>query len=191
MTKYYTGIGSRDLPEEAYSTLRQIGYKLKSLGYALRSGAAAGADDAFWLGACQYYDEKGAGREPRPEGIYLPWDGFNGYSTDHHWGCFRTPFCRDKAIGFEARKIAEQVHPAWERCGKGAKAMHARNVLQLLGDDLTTPSKFLVCWAPMTGEDTISGGTSTAWEIAKLHNVPRFNINNPVDLLRIKEWLNV
>jgi hypothetical protein len=170
--------------------LSDIAFKLKGDGYILRSGAADGADDAFWQGVCRYYYHHHYGDAlKRPEGIYLPWDGFNQYNVDHYWGCFRTPFCRSKEVGFKARKMAEEIHPAWERCGKGAKAMHARNVLQLLGDDLQTPSKFLICWAPMTGEDTISGGTSTAWELGKKHNVPRFNINNPDDLERIQEWL--
>lgn len=171
--------------------MERIAFKLKGLGYILRSGAAAGADDAFWQGVCRYYSDASYEGDPnweRPEGIYLPWDGFNDFEVDHPWDCFSTPFCKNKSVGFEARRIAERLHPNWEACSKGAKAMHSRNVLQVLGDDLNTPSKFLICWAKTRG-DGISGGTAMAWSIAEEYGVPCFNLNNKIDLTRIEDWL--
>ena len=34
----------------------------------------------------------------------------------------------------QAEEIASRIHPAWHKCGKGARKMHTRNVFQVLGD---------------------------------------------------------
>lgn len=47
MTKFYTGIGSRQTPPEILRIMMSLATKLKSLGYVLRSGGADGADSAF------------------------------------------------------------------------------------------------------------------------------------------------
>ena len=47
MTKLYAGIGSRETPEWALRTMTKIGATLDKRGWALRSGAAKGADQAF------------------------------------------------------------------------------------------------------------------------------------------------
>lgn len=43
----------------------------------------------------------------------------------------------------------------------------------MLGDNLTSPSKFLVCWTT-NGQDV--GGTRTAIVVAKMHSIPVFNL---------------
>lgn len=188
--KFYTGVGSRETPKYALDLMEKAAFWLKGEGYILRSGAARGADTAFWDGVCRYYNHHHLGElDLRPEGIYLPWDSFNGFSEDHYWGCFRTPFYHDKQIGFEARRIAERLHPAWDACGRGAKQMHARNVLQVLGDDLKTPSKFLICWAEVN-RGGLQGGTAMAWNIAEEYSVPRFNLYDEKDRNKIEERLN-
>ena len=52
MNNYYTGVGSREISDEEYSLLSEIGKKMASLGYILRSGGAEGSDRAFQEGAC-------------------------------------------------------------------------------------------------------------------------------------------
>ena len=58
---------------------------------------------------------------------------------------------------------------------KGAKALHTRNVYQVLGKDLKSPSTFLLCWAPPT-PDGVKGGTNTAVQLAKKHGAEVINI---------------
>jgi len=48
-------------------------------------------------------------------------------------------------------------------CSDYAKKLHGRNVKQVLGDDLKTPSDFLLCW---TKEGKDVGGTRTAIVLA-------------------------
>ncbi|HON82723.1 MAG TPA: hypothetical protein PLI22_01130 [Caldisericia bacterium] len=81
----------------------------------------------------------------------------------------------------EAIKIASEFHPAWDRLSEYVKKLHGRNVFQVLGKDLSTPSKFLVCWTPdgaiNHSERSIhTGGTGTAISIASVYNVPVFNL---------------
>jgi len=146
---YYTGIGARKTPGKFFGEMTQIAEYLYKQDYILRSGGADGADLAF---------EKGA--KDKKE-IYLPWKGFNNSNSDLY------------EIPDEAFKIAEKIHPAWERCKDEWKKFHARNVLQVLGKDLNTPSDFVVCW---TKGGIIVGGTGIAMRIAKLYDIPLFNL---------------
>ena len=105
--------------------------------------------------------------------IYIPWEGFNQhYSGRTSW------LVTDKLTLESADKLAAEVHPAWDRCSPAVKKLHIRNTFQVLGINLLRPSSLLICWAPIQG-DSIKGGTRTAWEIAKLYDIPRFNLADP------------
>lgn len=75
----------------------------------------------------------------------------------------------------ESMEIASKIHPAWNNCSDYAKKLHARNVFQVLGKDLKTPSKFLLCW---TKGGKPVGGTRTAIVLAEQNNIPVFNFFN-------------
>ena len=90
----------------------------------------------------------------------------------------------------EAMEIAAKFHPAWDHCSDYAKKLHGRNSFQVLGSNLKTPSKMLICWTPdgckshktRTRE---TGGTGTAISIADAYNIPIFNLANKEDYRRI------
>ena len=149
----YAGIGSRDTPLLVLKLMRQCATKLHSMGYILRSGGAKGADTAFELGV----------PDDRKE-IFLPWPNFNCHDSEY------------TEPSLEAFVVASQHHPAWERCGGSARALHARNVHQVLGDNLVKPVKFILCYT-MDGKD--SGGTGQAIRIARARNIPVINMHDP------------
>lgn len=67
--------------------------------------------------------------------------------------------------------IAAKYHPVWDRLGEYAKKLHGRNSFQVLGKDLNTPSRALVCWTPdgcisHKTRSAKTGGTGTAISIA-------------------------
>ena len=64
----YSGIGSRKTPPAALQQMKTIGRELAP-NWHLRSGYAAGADQAFFLGAME-----GKGTATN----FIPWEGFNG-----------------------------------------------------------------------------------------------------------------
>ncbi len=150
--KYYTGIGSRETPDLILGQIFLIATALAYKGYILRSGGASGADSAF---------EKGCNFQNGKKNIYLPWKGFNSNNSDLY------------NVSPEALELAATIHPAWNRLSQGAQKLHARNCYQVLGLDLKTPSRVLICWTK-NGEEI--GGTATAIKLAKKHNIPVYNL---------------
>ena len=155
--KYWTGIGSRETPQEIGELMSKISVKLEELGYILRSGGAPGADT--------YFAEKIKNKE-----IFIPWQSFGEGIVPKE-----TEFAHD---------LLKEVHPAYIRLSKGALKLHLRNVNQVLGEDLNTPSQFLICWAKTAKGEPI-GGTRTAWKIAEKYNIPRFNLSIEEDYNRV------
>lgn len=157
----YAGIGSRETPDAHLRTMRGWGRRLATDGWTLRSGGADGADSAFEAGAL----EAGGATD-----IWLPWDGFNGHLTG---------LSADR-VGLygEACRIAEEHHPAWRRLGSGPRALMARNVFQVLGRDLRSPVRFVLCWAPRPRYAPdgrivdVSGGTGLAVRLAAGLGIP-------------------
>lgn len=177
--KFWTGVGSRETPIEVMDFMVEVAFKLAQDGWILRSGGADGADTAFEQGARRALMDK------QPD-IYIPWWGFNNCNEKTIFKCLKS-FTLEKTILSE--KIASEIHPAWEKLSNGAKALHTRNVFQVMGDDLNDPSKFLICWAKMDKSNTPIGGTRTAWVLAKQYGVPCYNLYNEEDYHRINEWL--
>lgn len=166
---YWTGVGSRSVADDANLMLKleDIGCELSRRLWVLRSGAADGADEAFELGfqKAWFYAPPDIRLKLKCE-IYLPWKGFNGhasplFSSDPH----------PKAL-----EMAKAIHPKWTALSTPAKKLHARNIHQVLGQDLETPSDIVVCWTP-NGEK--KGGTRTAIVCAEMHDIPVVNLGDP------------
>lgn len=167
--KYYAGIGSRSTPKNILDLMTSIAIKLDGKGWTLRSGGAEGADTAFEIGAFQRRE------------IYLPWPGFNHRTSQHSAPRLSEPQA-------EAFEIAAIHHPAWANLSKPVRCLHARNVHQILGPDVTAPvlSKFVICWTP---DGAGGGGTGQALRISRYHDVPIFDLAIPADLERITKGL--
>lgn len=148
--------------------MTEIAQKLDALGYYLRSGGAPGADTAFEDGAV--FDDAQ---------IFLPWRGFNGRKKG---------IVLSGDIEQRAASIAKDFHPVWDRLTQGARRLHTRNVPQILGPDLQTPSEFVVCW---TKDGRASGGTGQAIRIAEALGVLVYNIKRQSDLAALREWLRL
>lgn len=160
----YAGIGSRETPDDVLDVMFRIGRTLARNGFTLRSGGADGADTAFEQGAVStQHSGATAGTE-----IFLPWKGFN----KRNFGI--VPF--ENMLEAEAYNIAAKFHPAWDKCSVSVQKMHMRNVAQVLGADLKSPSKFIVCWT-INGQG--GGGTGQALRIAKAWGVPIFDLGLP------------
>lgn len=171
MDYFYTGIGSRQTPSYILTYMTKLAETLAISNYVLRSGHAAGADSAFELGC----DNKKGKKE-----IYLPWKNFNGSISKHY------------NVPKKAFEIAEYYHPVWNKLSDAAKKLMARDVLQILGQDLKTPTNFIFCY---TDKGLIKGGTGEALRIAIDYKIPIFNFgkyNNKQDLFfnlnRFLKW---
>lgn len=186
--KYYTGVGSRNTPEDVQQLMEAVADKLAREGYVLRSGGAYGADLAFQRGANKPF-QRGQDILTHPPIVYLPWEGFNLQIQKNVLGQYIVVSyhpLRDKA-----RQIVSEVHPAWDKCSQGAKALHTRNAYQVLGDDLNTPSSFCLLWAEPDGTDAVKGGTNTAYQLCKRHGVPTYNLYYPDVRERLAKWVGM
>lgn len=186
--KYYTGVGSRETPEHILKFIEEVAYWLAGRGYTGRSGGAAGADSAFEKGYNRFetiYDTL----DYISFEAYLPWKGFSDIVEDG--AHIVTPNLPNYN---EAVEIASTIHPAWNRLGRGAKALHTRNVYQVLGLDLNTPSCVLFCYAPTTKNRQgivtgVKGGTNTAVQLAMKHNIPIYNFYLQEDIDKVKSMM--
>ncbi len=90
----------------------------------------------------------------------------------------------------QAYEIAAQHHPAWGGLPPYVKKLHARNVQQILGQNLELPSKFVICWTPDGAETKTTketGGTGQAIRVANTYNVPVYNLANEGRFDDVKE----
>lgn len=94
----------------------------------------------------------------------------------------------------EAEAIARRFHPVWDRLPEYVRQLHGRNAFQVLGLDLITPSKYLICWTPdgaLCHKDRSikTGGTGTAISIASAYGVPVFNLARSDHWTRLKKFI--
>lgn len=148
----YTGIGARATPPNILIGMTSVGRFMASGGHTLRSGGAAGADEAF---------EKGCVEKDGAMEIYLPWRSFRHNQSPLFGSCK------------ESRQIAKDFHPNWPILGGPARDFMGRNTYQILGKDLKTPTGFVLCWTP---DGKSVGGTSQAIRLAQAHDIPVLNL---------------
>ena len=161
--RFYAGIGSRETPEDVLQEMSAIARRLSALGYTLRSGGADGADTYF---------STGSHRGCKPV-IYVPWRGFHRPRSHE-----KVVVATELPEWPRAEALAAKHHPYWEKCSQGARKLLTRNGFQVLGDDLRSPSDFVVCWTKNGGP---YGGTGQALRLAAARDVPIFNLFNTHD----------
>ena len=149
MAKYYTGVGSRETPVEVLIIMNKIALFLAKHNFIVRHGNAKGADKAFDIS---------------PKEVYLPWNGFEGGYVDYKEYFLFNP---------KAYEYIDLCCLHFNNLTQGGQKLHLRNIHQVLGRDLKTPSKFLICWTP---NGKVQRGTATAIKLAEIMNIPVLNL---------------
>lgn len=167
---FVTGVGSRDISIDEYDLLFDIIYHIAGLGYVLRSGDASGSDNACQLGYLQAYKDGFIGA---PYEAYVAWNSWRANPrTKLSWLIYPGQL-RDWR---RAELTMNWIHPAANKLRRGGRALHTRNIFQVLGLDLNTPSTGLVCCADADRNGVPKGGTRTAWVMARRRDIPCLNI---------------
>ncbi|MFW6022796.1 MAG: hypothetical protein ACOCQW_04695 [Halanaerobiaceae bacterium] len=179
MNNYYAGIGSRKIPQDIADIMEELGFCLSRKGFILRSGASPGSDTAFELGTI------------RAEGkfdIYLPWKGFGKREGDGYHNAENLPNYR------KAKSLAVKYHPKFKRLSEESKKLIIRDTYQILGYDLGTPCRFVICWTEdacvsdaLRTEKT--GGTGQAISIASDLMIPIYNIRIESHKEKVVNWI--
>jgi hypothetical protein len=162
--KYYAGIGSIETPPDIEKFMAKFAVRMEANDFVLRSGGADGADLAFERGVTHAKE------------IFLPWKGFNGSTSNLYVKNF------SKEIQEREAELARKYHPIYDKLSYGAQCMMRRNMHQVFGQDLDTPSSFVVCWT-QNGKDI--GGTGTAIRAAWDNDIPVYNLKNADDIKKL------
>ena len=81
---------------------------------------------------------------------------------------FRPADCTQAAMD-----LSSEYHPNWPACSPYVRKLHGRNAQILLGGNLDTPVKCVVCW---TSDGKATGGTGQAIRMAEAYQIPVFNL---------------
>lgn len=162
-SKFYAGIGSRETPEDILDFQTRIATHLEKDGWLLSSGGAEGADDAFEAGITEVSDHR----------IIIPRNGFNGKHANEGYVNFGNA---TQLMKNQCDALASRIHPAWDNMPRWMKNLHSRNVMQILGENLDNPVKFVLYWAPEDKHGVAKGGTRTAVVLANKLGIPTFNM---------------
>lgn len=177
---YWTGVGSRRSSIENRPLMTAFAQAMAAKGAILRSGAAPGPDTWF---------EEGV--PPHLRRIYVPNASFGKRKRDE----IIVPKEVNLMRWMKACSIAESLHPLGRHMTQEVRDLMGRNVFQVLGDDLKTPSQFLVCDAPDIVYDDagrvvdVDGGTGMAVRLAALHNVPVYHLAVPAHRARMEGFI--
>jgi hypothetical protein len=176
---YYTGIGSRETPDNVIGIMEDAAYRLAQIGWILRSGKAAGADAAFQRGMQKL--RVGNTHTGKAE-IYVPWKNFKGgEGVMDRWDITLDMVDQRHPENKEMRwEWVKEVHPAWDKLSQGARKLHERNIHQLFGFDLADAylmqSKFVLYFALEDKKGNPKGGTATAVNLAKKQGIRTLNL---------------
>ncbi|KOC58542.1 RlpA-like protein [Habropoda laboriosa] len=173
--KRVTGVGSRKIKPEGRELIDVVKYRLILSEYILASGDAIGADEQWWENYPHAIRERFGAigcKYPKPDTIFVS-------DTEAQYA--------------DAKRIASKACISWRFLRQNYhRALHTRNVFQVLGYGLDTPSEFLVCWTPDGAEAETSkktGGTGTAIRVANTYGIPVFNLFNEDCLERLNDYL--
>lgn len=110
--------------------------------------------------------------------MILPWDGFQPDRTKPLRRRVTEPSVLVMPLSHyaEAEVIAAAHHPAWRWLKRGPRAMHTRNVGQVLGPLLNLPLELTVCY---TRGGCGAGGTGQALRISTARGIPIYDLGAP------------
>jgi len=171
--KVYAGIGSRRLSREEWELCFKIGRWLASQGWALRTGACQGADQAFAEGALSV-----GGKVI----LCLPWPSY-----EFKWVEVARGRGADSQLlqywHTDAYKSVEVYHPAHNKLSDAAKKLHARNHL------IVAETRFVIAW-PKTDKWGQLGGTGQGLRIAAGLGIETIRLDEPLDRQRVEARIN-
>lgn len=186
----YGGVGSRDITLQEYDYLSRIAQFLRFHGFTLNSGHADGSDLAFEQGS---YGASVTCDLPFEDRIFLPYKGFNRKRDATSLsinGCYIVPDL-EKAVDLVRDVVPYLDNLKYDKkTGKVSFTYHAflRNGYQVMGVDLNTPIKFLLCCSNWDNKGSVTGGTRVAYDLARVKGIPTFNLRYSEERVAFKEW---
>lgn len=184
----WTGVGSREVPEEKKVLQEWVGEQLGLLGGVLSTGDAPGSDENFYIGYQRAVANKSRFYLP-PAQIYYTSLKNQRNSTHNPIEGYHCLENYPETIG-QAEAAAFRARGSFNGLFKSGIALHSRNAFQVLGEDMNQPRKFVIFYAEPKGKrGLVNGGTNTTVQIAKYENVKSINLFLEEDEARLREWI--
>ena len=168
--KAYACLGNKEAPQEVIDHMVRLVQDLDREGWTLRTSGGEGPEERIEI-------------ETERKEIHLPWAKFNNRESK---------FCRNDK---NANDIVSSFHPTFGSLKPAVQAIVARQAHVILGKDLRSPVRFLICWSEDGAEDGKTKSIKTGYmsmpiAIAHSLSIPIFNLKNPDALQRLKNYLN-
>lgn len=191
-----TMVGSRKTPLMHCELLRRFAYQVARRGGVVWTGDALRADEYSYRGVREYIQDaeieySDAMRLAR---VFMATDVsencYAGVPYEHMKGHFDHCRAGPRILRWRhARLIAADIHPVWDKLDQWSKALHARNIFQVLGQDLDLPTDLAVFYAEPKSGPFVAGGTNTAIQCAREHGIPLINLWYPETMIDFEEWV--
>jgi hypothetical protein len=170
--------------------MEAIAQFLGEKGLGLRSGGAIGADAAFERGALRSKGPIASYRIPGNNGMTLRPDEVRGGPQPWMQDSTQLPGWKDTASILDqlGRMVYHNIPRFPISENSYPQRLQRRNIFQVVGPKLDTPSKFTVAYTPTgyKGQGLLDynnpdqrSGTNTAIKMSAANDVPVFNLHNP------------
>lgn len=171
-SKIVSVVGSDQVNPESNlgQILSSIFTRLAILGLTLRT---SGTDGTELIAIQAYKKQLDMGViTPSRVRVFLPWRGYN--KTLQPYGeCYTTI----SKLNYDlCSNFIRSVHPYWASGTKNMKLLQAKNALIIFGEKLNRPCDFLITVTEKDPQGKIKGVPSSAVELAKVRNIPIFDL---------------
>lgn len=170
---HFTAVGSRAAPEDACDWITGFTHHMAEQGCIMRSGHAAGIDEAAERGTINFMSLTGQSGLME---IYIPNWGFNNAVHSPYKDLFHS--LTEAQYNAAYTLLSETgVVSYMDKLKTYVRHLFARTVHQVIGLD-NVESEFLVYWAETTKSGNVKGGTRVAVDLAMYLGIPCFNIKD-------------
>lgn len=173
----YVGMGEQKIPKDYRNIVIEIAKELSDRGFIMRSGGSKGTETFF---------EKGT--KFRNREIYLPWNGFN----EKECNSIGNYLCTDKLsrdLVNQAEELIAPHHSHWDKLNGTHKRLYIKQVFQLLGRNLDSPTNFVLYYGNESG-GVIKNNALIGIKLAKRLMIPTFNLADRKTLMTLNNILN-
>lgn len=176
----FTVVGSKGTLDEVMELGYKISVVLLEAGWQGYSGNAPGMDKVLNRAMLKTNAFNGY--------VFLPWPKFEVRDLPER---VYDSFTITTPIGEECDRIIREIIPWYSKLSQGAVKLHSRNVKQIKGKDLKTPSKLVIHSAKGKRPQSPNGGTRTAVVLARNLSIPEFNIRFHSERVQLARFLKV
>lgn len=167
----YAAISNENAPANVIEQFKSIAIDMENRGYTMRTSGNKGVEEIIEVVA-------------QNKEIYIPWKKFNDRESQ---------YCK---VDKSAIDLVGTLHPSFQDLKDSVKAIIGRYAHVILGKDLKSPVRCVVCWTEDGVESAKdktakTGYCGTPIQIASNARIPVFNLKNDNAIYRLKNFMEL